>query len=410
LSRKAILNQHFIEQINQLSPSLFNELKTIIEDALGNIFPAASLLIMRQGEICFEGSWGWIDPESERLPVMPDSLFDLASVSKLFTATAFLTFVSEGRIQLDDPLVSIIPEFGASGPRPMDGGQDPFTKAMLPVTPDLQDQTVDPTRVTFRHLLAHISGLAPWRSVYLEAGPTPSPPDQRDTVDRAIRWKQGLQAIYQYPFVDIPGRDIHYSDLGLILLGETVRRLYAGELDAALQTLVFDPLELKTLVFNPLQQGRRHEHIVPTEDDQTWRGRRCWGEVDDENTCGLGGVSGHAGLFGTARDVGVLGLAWLTHDSRLRIAPALIDEAVREQALSATERRGLGWQLQHPSTVSFSPDTFGHTGFTGTSLWVDPERQVVVACLTNRVYVGRERTGIDDFRRALHTTIVRHMA
>lgn len=411
-----MLNPNFIEARNQLPSGLSTDLGVMVGKALGDIFPAMALVILHRGETVFEGSWGWIDPDSERFPVTPDSWFDLASVSKLFTATAFLTFVSEGRVKLDDPLVAIIPEFGASGPRSMDGGQDPFTKVMLPVAPEYQHKKIDPSPVTFRQLLAHISGLAPWRAVYLEAGPTPLPPDQIDPVDRHTRWNTGLQAVYGYPFVDIPGRDIHYSDLGLILLGEALARLHGAPLDAAVAGCVLEPLELVSVVYNPLQHGCQRENLVPTEEDRTWRGRRCWGEVHDENTCGLGGVSGHAGLFAAARDVASLGLAWLTHDPRLKLSPEVIAEATRQQAINETARRGLGWQLQHPTQTAdggsppLSSRAFGHTGFTGTSLWVDPERDLVVACLTNRVYVGREKPGMDIFRAALHRTIARRFS
>lgn len=392
-----------------MKPNLVDDLSAIIKGALGDVFTAAALFVIQRGEAVFEGNRGWIDPHTECLPVTPDSLFDLASVSKVFTATAFLGLVSEGLVRLDDPLVSVIPEFGASGPRGMDGGQDPFSKALLPVAPEFRNQTVDPGQVTFRHLLTHTSGLAPWRSLYLETGPTPPPPDQPDPVDRLTRWQRGLVAICQYPFVDIPGRQIHYSDLGFIMLGEAVQRLSGQALDVVLDARIFAPLGLKSMTFNPLQNERRRATIVPTEDDQTWRGRRCWGEVDDENTCGLGGISGQAGLFGTARDVGLFGQAWLNHDPRLGIARGLMNDATREQATHESEGRGLGWQLRHSSIVALSLRAFGHTGFTGTALWVDPERQLVIACLTNRVYMGREKAGIDAFRSALNGSIAQHL-
>jgi serine-type D-Ala-D-Ala carboxypeptidase len=384
------------------------DLNNIVEHALGDIFSAAALFIVYHDDILFEGSWGWIDPDTQQIPVTPDSRFDLASVSKLFTATAFLTFVSEGQVQLDEPLIKLIPEFGASGPRRIDGGQDPFTKAILPALPELHDQVVDPGLVTFRYLLAHISGLAPWRAIYRETGPTPPPPDQPDPIERKIRWQKGLQAIFEFPFVDLPGRQIHYSDLGFILLGEAIQRLSSAPLDSALQKLLLKPLGLQSVVFNPVQQGQKPNQIVPTEDDQTWRGRRCWGEVDDENTCGLGGISGHAGLFATARDVGALGQAWLSQDKRLGIAPEWLTLATSEQAANENDRRGLGWRLPLLSQP-FSQRAFGHTGFTGTSLWIDPERSLIVACLTNRVYMGREKLGIEPFRNRLHGTLTRHL-
>lgn len=412
------IGNQYTEIINQLPPALWETLQPHVEKALGDIFTATALTIIYRDKTIFEGSWGWIDPETQKLPAKPDARFDLASVSKLFTSTAFLTFVSEERIGLDDPLVSVIPEFGTSGPRPIDGGQDPFTKVPMPKQPEYEGVMVDPAEVTFRQLLAHISGLAPWRSVYLAAGPTPPPPGEHDPIDRHTRWQRGLEAIYQYPFVDLPAKEIRYSDLGLILLGESLARLYGGTLDEAVQARVLDPLGLSSVVYNPLQNGVARETIVPTEDDP-WRGRRLWGEVDDENTAGLGGVSGHAGLYGMGRDVATLGQAWLTHDKRLKLSDEVIAEATREQAVNDQSRRGLGWQLQHressaydqsaPAHESFSELSFGHTGFTGTSLWVDPERRLVVATMTNRVYMGRAKTGMEIFRPRMHRIISSHL-
>lgn len=404
------MKYHYHERTSQLTPALLDELDALMRSVLGDVFPAAALVILQKGQRMFEATWGWLDPETEQIPVTPDSLFDLASVSKLFTATTFLSFVSEGRVGLDDPLVTLIPEFGVSGVRPMDGGQDPFTRELLPVAPEYHDRTIDPALVTFRHLLTHTSGLAPWRAIFRETGPIPPPPGQPDSLDRQTRWENGLRLIYGCPFVDVPGKAIHYSDLGFILLGETVSRLQGEPFDIALQKRLLDPLGLTSVVYNPLQHGHEREHIIPTEDDP-WRGRRLWGEVDDENTAGLGGVSGHAGLFAAVRDVAAFGQAWLFGDSRLGINPATLAEAVRQQAVDTSERRGLGWQLQHAaSPAALNPRAFGHTGFTGTSLWIDPQRSLVVACLTNRVYMGRHKPGIETFRPALHNLLARYFA
>lgn len=394
--------------LSALSPAAAAALDALIAAHLGNTFPALAITVIYQGDVILNRGWGWIDPDARRYAVGPAALFDLASVSKLFTATAFLTLVSEGRAALDDPLVAVVPEFAASGPRPLDGGQDPHSKAQLPTPPEAQGQTADPARVTLRMLLTHTSGLAPWRDVFRAAGPPPSPPDEVDPVPRAERWANALRALCAYPFVGQPGEGVvRYSDLGLMLLGEVVARLDgSGDLAAAVESRVCRPLGLASLTYNPLQNGRVRTMIAPTEDDPAWRGRRCWGEVHDENACGVGGVAGHAGLFGVARDAAALGQAWLEGDSRLAIAADLRVEAVREQAETDGTRRGLGWMLkaQEGSSIGerFHPDSFGHFGFTGTSLWIDPARKLVVAALANRVYPGREHPGIEDFRRGLH--------
>jgi CubicO group peptidase (beta-lactamase class C family) len=410
--------------INTLSPAANARLEQVIRAHLGDTFPALALTVIQSGTVCLDAAWGWLDPDTRAYPVQPDSLFDLASVSKLFTTTAFLSLVSEGRVSLDDPLVQVIPEFGTSGPRPLDGGQGLHTKIMLP-TPDAgRGQTADPTRVTFYHLLTHTSGLAPWRDVFNAAGPAPRPPPDPDPIPRAERWNRALRAVCNYPFVGQSGDHIvRYSDLGLMLLGEAAARLHSAfsispdssappavRLDEVLRARVFDPLDLPSLTFNPLPNGRRRTTIVPTEDDPGWRGRRCWGEVHDENACGVGGIAGHAGLFGTARDVAAFGQAWLDADPRLNITPDLRQRAIQEHEETDGMRRGLGWMIKAFEDSSagdrFSPDSYGHTGFTGTSLWIDPARALVVVCVTNRVYPGREKPGIHAFRRAVHDALV----
>jgi serine-type D-Ala-D-Ala carboxypeptidase len=194
-----------------------------------------------------------------------------------------------------------------------------------------------------------------------------------------------------------------------MLLSEAIVRLDGRPLDEAIRARVTQPLRLDTVTFNPLQHGVSRDVIPPTEDDPEWRGRRAWGEVHDENACGLGGVSGHAGLFSAARDVAAFGQAWLERDARMGIARELMDEAAREHAETDGMRRGLGWMLKTHEDAScgdlFSPLSYGHTGFTGTSLWIDPIRQLIVALLTNRVYPGRHKEGIHEFRRAVHTLL-----
>lgn len=387
------------------------ELDAAVAAALGDVFPACAICVVHEGDVVVNRAWGWVDPQTERVAVTTDTRFDLASITKLYTSAAFMALVSAGKIGLDDRLVDVMPEFGASGPRPVDGGQDPHTKELLPVDPAYAGRTVDPNLITFRQLLTHTSGLAPWRDVYNAAGPVPAPPDEDEPMPRGVRLRNGLDAICAYPFVGLPGDRVRYSDLGLILLGEATSRLYGapGALDAAIEAHVTGPLGLQTVGFNPVRNGLRRDKIVPTEMDDTWRKRRPWGEVHDENACGLGGVAGHASLFGAARDVAALGQAWLERDTRLRIKPALMDEAIVEHAETDGMRRGLGWLVKTRvgawSGDLFSEDAFGHTGFTGTSLMVDPERRLVVALLTNAVYPGRNRPGIYEFRREIHTLL-----
>lgn len=406
------LPQHTLVQLQKAIEPHMGEAHMGEAHIMGETFPALSIAVIHRGDVVLDAGWGWIDPDTKHYPVTPKSVFDLASVTKPFTATAFLSLVEAGKAAIDDALVSVVPEFAELNPRSIDGGQDPFTKENLPALEALQGHTVDPETVTFRHLLNHTSGLAPWRAVYMAAGEVPTPPEVPDPITRDVRWSRAVDALCQYPFVDDAGNKVRYSDLGMMLLGEAVSRLHGtpGELDKAIQTRVFNPLGLASLAYNPVRSGVDRNRIPPTENDPGWRGRRCWGEVHDENASGVGGVAGHAGLFGQAMDVARFGQAWLARDARLGISKALMDEAVTHQVGGQDSfRLGYCWMLRAYEGSSagdlFSVNTFGHTGFTGTSLWVDPDNALVVACLTNRVYPGREKVGIHAFRQAVHTIL-----
>lgn len=382
------------------------EIDAFIAPYVGECFPAISLCVYQAGREILHGAWGWVDPNTKITPAKPDTRFDLASLTKLFTTTALLTLISEGKAELHTPLVAILPEFGVLTPRPMDGGQDPHTKVTLPTPEEKIGQFVDPSLVTLYHLLTHTSGLPAWRAVFEASGAAPASPIQVDPIPREVRWARALAALNEYAFVSQPGEEVRYSDIGLMLLGEAVTRLSgARDLAEAIQQRVLDPLGLSASTFNPVQAGWALGDLVPTEIDFTWRKRRIWGEVHDENADGVGGVAGHAGLFSTAGDVARFGAAWASMQVP-GIAPELMAEATSEQEVTGAERRGLGWMIRAHSGSSagdlFGARTYGHTGFTGTSLWIEPDKQIVVACMTNRVYYGREKEGIYEFRRALH--------
>ena len=383
--------------------------ETLLRRHIPETFPALSLCVIHRGETIWQDARGWNDPDEGKMPVSADSLFDLASVTKLLVETAFLVLVDAGAIGLESRLVDVLPEFGLITPRAIAGGQDPHTRARLPLERQYRGMTVDPAGVTFRHLLTHTSGLPPWRSVYLEAAAEPPPPPSQLSQYDGERWRRGLQAMLAYPFAGTIGDAVRYSDIGIMLLGEAVARLHGGRLDRAVYDLVLQPLGLDTFSYNPMLNGAPRERIVPTELDDHWRHRRAWGEVHDENACGVGGIAGHAGLFATAQDVARFGQAWLAGASGLGISAGLRKMATSQQARGQF-RLGLGWMLKAEADSSagdlFGASSYGHTGFTGTSLWIDPERELVSAVLTNRVYHGRDDTGIHDFRRELHDLIV----
>ena len=348
------------------------------------VYTAAVCLVARRGETLFHRAYGWLDPETQTRLTQLDSLFDLASVTKVFTTTLFMRLVEAGKVSLDQPVAEVVPEF--SGVRPIAAFEQPLTGAVDQY--DYPDIAVDAGRVTFRHLLTHTSGLPAWAGLYR----LPS----RETAIQAV-----LHSHFAYP----TGARLVYSDLGLILLSHALERLTGEPLDAAMRRLVLDPLGLNCTLYNP--PAALHDTVAPTEVCR-WRGRRLVGEVHDENAGRLDGISGHAGLFSTAADVARLGQVYLNGgelEGGQLLSPETVAEMTRVQVDFDGDRRGLGWMRQGRGEwrrPGLSEVAFGHTGFTGTSLWVDPSSEEVIVLLTNRVYFGRDASGILALRQTVY--------
>lgn len=372
----------------------FSKADSILSQAIGAIMPSAQLVIRHEGAVAHDVAMGFLDPETKSRPVDHETLYDLASVTKLFSATAFMTLVEEGKISIDDPVKTVLPEF--SGARPIQPYENPLDWGKMISIPPLSDEeaqrarenTVDAGKVTFRNLLAHNSGLPAWRAF-------------KDQPNAESAMRLALETFFSYPL----GERVVYSDVGLILLGLAVSRLAGSPLDETIYQRVTKPLGLSAR-FQPAAPLSSIQNFAPTEFCK-WRGRRIVGEVHDESAWRLGGVAGHAGMFAHARDVAKFGQSFLDASVLKR---ETIVEMTRLQAEFNDVRRGLGFALWSPdpeaSSHPFSPSTYGHTGFTGTCLWIDPKRQLVVAFLTNEVYNGRENRGIADLRVQVHRAIV----
>ena len=337
----------------------------ILEGAEGRVFTAAALHVRIGGEVACEAPFGVLLPGGPR--VRSDTAFDLASITKVFAGTALLALFDERRFALDDPIVSILPEFAGPDPRR--------------------------TSVTFAHLLTHTSGL-------------PAHVSFRDEVAAPAV----IARVCATPLTSAPGACVVYSDLGFMLVGEAIRRLSDVPLASAVADLVLEPLGIANAGYCPPPEER--PRIACTERD-SWRGRLLQGEVHDENCWSMGGVSAHAGLFAPASAVADLGEAYRnggTAGERRIVSRHAASLATRERAHSADERRGLGWALKTSGRQScgtrFGPGSFGHTGYTGTSLWVDPDRALTVALLTNRVYFTRDPSPIFELRAAVHDALV----
>lgn len=373
----------------------------VLRRAVPGVAPAAQLVVRRGGAVLLDRCYGFLDPDGQRWPTRPDTRFDLASLTKLFVAAAFMTLVEQGRVGLDDPVGGVLAPL--RGERPIAPYENPLAPGEW--LNEGAEGSVDVGQITFRHLLTHTSGLPAWRPLFRQGG-------------RDAALAMALHTPAAYP----TGARVLYSDIGLILLGLAVERLDGRPLDAAVAARVTGPAGLGDTGYLPINGSAAaasesgggwpaldgQPAFAPTE-LCAWRGRRVVGEVHDENAAGLGGVAGHAGIFSTARDVAAFGQIFLNGGAPLLRAES-VAEMTRAQAAHGDTRRGLGWALWSPDPEAsgnpFGPGAFGHTGFTGTSLWVDPARGLVVALLTNDVYGGRAGRGIGQLRVALHRAVV----
>jgi beta-N-acetylhexosaminidase len=311
------------------------------------------------------------DPKSPA--VTANTLYDMASLTKVIvTTTSVMILVQQKRLDLDTPVARYLPEWAAAKSDP-----DPTWRA----------------RVTIRNLLLHDSGLPAHRDFYKQA-------KDHDAV---------LALVLAEPLVHQPGTKVEYSDLGFILLGEIVQRLTGIPLDEYARQHIFTPLGMNASQFNPPR--KLWSTIAPTENDVDFRKRLLQGEVHDENAWVLGGVSGHAGLFSTAGDTAIFAQMILNggiYAHHRILTRALTQEFTARQAIGGTART-LGWDaVTEPSSSGhyFSPSSFGHTGFTGTSLWIDPDRDLFVILLTNRVNPTRTNEQIRQLRPAVHDAIM----
>ena len=312
-------------------------------------YPGASVIVGRKGYAVYQKGFGRLDWTEHSQVVTPThSVYDLASLTKVMGATtAAMILWDENRLRLDVPVSAYIPSFT--------GGQK--------------------ARVTVRQLLTHQSGLPAGRNIWRTAR---TPADARRMV---------IESSLSYT----PGTRTVYSDLGADLLGFVVEAAAGEPLDQFLAKRVFGPLGMKNTMFRPADSLA--SRIAPTEVSPP-RGYRIRGEVHDENAFALGGVAGHAGLFGTAADLSVFAQMMLNGGeyNGVRIASDSAVKLFTTRTSSGT--RALGWDTadgQGGSGQFLSSQAYGHTGFTGTSMWIDPERGIFVILLTNRVHAPRAR-------------------
>jgi serine-type D-Ala-D-Ala carboxypeptidase len=293
-----------------------------------------------------------------------ESVFDLASISKVVATTTMAMILYErGRLDLDAPVLATVPEFA--------------------------DGDTRRHQVTFRMLLTHSSGLPAYEKLFLRASTRP----------------RLIEAALRVPLKTDPGTQAEYSDIGFIVLGIAFERLAQKPLDRFCRSEVFGPLGMSDTTFNPAAPWKAR--IPPTADDKTFRQRIIQGEVQDENAWVMGGVAPHAGLFSTASDVAGFATTLLSGGAPILRPETLHIFTRREQSPPGTSR-ALGWDTPSSSSQSgkyFSPSSFGHLGYTGTSLWIDPERLLSVTLLTNRTWPDCSNLAIKEVRPRFHDAV-----
>jgi CubicO group peptidase (beta-lactamase class C family) len=267
---------------------------------------------------------------------------------------------------LDDPVVKYIPEFGVNGKE----------------------------NITIKNLLLHNTGLPAWKKFY------------ETCKNKEAVLKEIYSSELEYP----PGGKTVYSDLGIITLGKIIEKVTGKSLDEFCKDEIFIPLKMNSTFFNPPDSLK--QYCSPTEADNYWRNKILQGEVHDETSAMLNGVAGHAGLFSTATDIAKLMAVLINKgmlDGKTFIKQSTIDLFTKRY--SDQSSRALGWDTKSETGSSsgdyFSSNSYGHTGFTGTSVWVDPQRNLFVIFLTNRVYPTRDNSKISKVRPELHNAVIK---
>lgn len=347
------------------------EVDQVVEKAVADkAFPGAVLAVGKDSALVHLKAFGGQSYQPAAPAVTPDTLYDLASLTKVIvTTTLAMVLVDEGKLDIDKPVSAFIAGFRG-------GAKD---------------------RVTVAQLLTHSGGLKWWAPLY----------EELKGKDAYLERIVGMDLDYE------PGSKSVYSDLGVILLGEILERVAGESLEAFAKRRLFAPLGMKDTGYRP--PAPLLARIAPTEQDDKWRKRLLRGEVHDENAFALGGMAPHAGLFGSAPDLARFAQMLLNggvYDHKRLVSRATVERFTKRAGVPGSSR-ALGWDTPSEGSSAgtlLSARSFGHTGFTGTSMWMDPERKLFVILLSNRVHPSRENNAIREVRRAVADAVVRGLA
>jgi CubicO group peptidase (beta-lactamase class C family) len=350
-----------------------------MEGVKTGVYPGGVLLVAGEGTIVFHGTAGNASMIQKGLPIRKDTIFDLASLTKpLATTLAVMKLVSDGTVHLDQSLAALL---------------------NLKLSKRKKN-------VTLRQLLSHSAGFPDWKPFYLEL-------NQYEPVERKVILRNW---ILKEPLAFTPGSDCLYSDLGFMILEWAIEATTHLKMHQFLERSVYGPLALKrTFLCGTKSFNRNEKAQYAATENCPWRKRVIQGEVHDENAFSVGGYSGHAGLFGTAHEVYRLLELLRAHHAGERedyFKPQVVRSFFERQEIADGTTWALGWDTPSPDSSSgkyFSTNSVGHLGFTGTSVWMDLDKEVIVILLTNRVHPARENEKIKVFRPRLHDTVMEAM-
>lgn len=331
------------------------------------IMPGAVTFVARGGHVAKHDAYGYaalykdgnLGKMDKPIQMRNDTIFDLASISKIFTSTAIMKLYEDGDIKLDNPVAEYIPEFAQNGKE----------------------------TVTVRQLLTHTSGFTAWIPLY--------------TIGNSR--EERIQAVFQQPLQNAPGTTYTYSDLNMITLGAIVERLSGKRLDQFVKEQITGPLNMQDTMYNPPASLKKR--IAATEFQKVPDRGLVWGEVHDENAWSLDGVAGHAGVFSTAKDLSVLAQVFLNkgqYQGKRILKPETVKLLLENQNQAFPgDDHGLGWELGQGWYMDALSDStsFGHTGYTGTSIVINPKQKTVAILLTNRVHPTRNTVSTNQTRR-----------
>jgi CubicO group peptidase (beta-lactamase class C family) len=349
-------------------PDSLRQLDRLLERAIADsAFPAAELAVVRDGMLVYNKAFGTFTYDRASRPIDNTIMFDLASVSKVIgTTSAVMKLYDNGQLGLDDKVGMYLPQF-ATGPKSV---------------------------ITIRQLITHRAGFPPFRRFFLMCSTATA----------------GLDSVFATELVATPGDTTIYSDIGMITMGKVIEKITGMSLDAYVRKEFYEPLGMMRTMYAPPESLAAQ--CAPTEIDTLWRKRLVQGQVHDENAALLNGVAGHAGLFSTASDLAIY-MQMLLNKGAYGGVRFLKESTVIEftRKYVPGQERYLGWDMKSPTGSSagslFSPSSFGHLGFTGTSVWTDPDRKISVILLTNRVHPTRANQKIQRVRPAVHDMVIR---